>query len=71
MEAFIWLDNAKVLSRARRSRRGNKVVKDKLVLNYDLWAELDAIQWRLTFKIKWKKVDSHIHTRIYAPWVKI
>ena len=69
VDVVIWLDNAEVLRRAQRSRRGKKI-KDALVLDYDLWAEMEDLQRRLTFNIHWEKVDSHIHTRTYAPGVK-
>ena len=49
IEVFIWLDNADVLRRARRSNRGD--IKDALTLDYDLWAEMEEIQ-RLQFRIK-------------------
>ena len=39
-------------------------------MDYDLWAEMDALQRQLTFTIKWRNVDSHINTRSYAPEVK-
>ena len=69
VDVVIWLDNAEVLRRAQRSIRGKKI-KDALVLDYDLWAEMEDLQRRLTFNIHWEKVDSHIHTRTYAPGVK-
>jgi hypothetical protein len=69
MDVSIWLDNAEVLRRAQRSSRCEKT-KDVLVLDFDLWAEMEALVGRLKFNIHWEKVDSHIHTRTYAPGVK-
>ena len=69
MDVSIWLDNAEVLHRAQRSSRCEKT-KDVLVLDFDLWAEMEALAGRLKFNIHWEKVDSHIHTRTYAPGVK-
>ena len=63
------MDNTEVLRWEPRSTRGGKI-KDTLVLDYDLWAEMEDLQRRLIFNIHWEKVDSHIHTRTYAPGVK-
>ena len=69
MEIVIWLDNAEVLRRALRSRRGGKI-KDTLVLDYNFWAGMEELQRRLAFNIHWENFESHIHTRSYAPGVK-
>ena len=68
-EIIIWLDNTKVLSWARRTGRGENI-KELLVLDYDLWAEMEALQKQLHFPIQWKKVDTHISKRKYASGVQ-
>ena len=49
-EITIWLDNAEVLSRACRRRIG-KEIKDILVLDFNLWMEMDALLDCLRFPI--------------------
>ena len=68
-EITIWLDNTEVISRARRTDKGN-VLQDTLVLDVDMWPEMDSLQALIKISIKWEKVDSYIATRTYKLGVK-
>ena len=67
-EINIWLDNAEVLPRALW-RRICKEIKGALVHDFDLWMEMEALLDCLRLPITWKRVDSHIATKVYAPGV--
>ena len=53
-EITIWLDNAEVLSRARRRRIG-KEIKDNLVFDFDIWMGMEALLDCLRFPITWER----------------
>ena len=42
-------------------------LKNDLVLNFYLWAEMEYLQELIKLPLKWKKVNSHITASSYQP----
>ena len=59
---YIWIDNAKLLTRARSTEVGYNINKH-LVLDYDPWREMAHLQDLIRISMSWGKVDYHIETR--------
>ena len=58
----IWIDDADVLERGG-SKMCGKSIKERMVLDYDLWMMMKSPQNNIKFKLTWQKVDSYIETR--------
>ena len=65
----IWIDNTDVLDGGATKRCG-KTLKERMVIDYDLWMVIQSLQNKVKFKLAWHKVDSHIETRTYKHGAK-
>ena len=64
----IWIDNAEVLVRWGLKNCG-QILKENMVLDYDLWMLMKMLQTKIKSKLYLGKVDSHIETKPYKQGV--